>query len=817
MQIIKFTQHVTIFVVTLMLLIGCNYDGPSSSSIEESVNNFNGALLVVTPNNISPLVGATIQLSSQLLHEDGSIDSGSESVHWSVCDDDCAPTRAIATRATVTNTGLVTFLEPGDVTVRASYGTKYNDVKFVVENSSIVSLATSVVGSSTSLLVGQKARLKTIASYDNGRSEEVAVSYQSNNPAISITSDKGAFFAVAKTEGDAEVKAKLGGNDSTPVSFSVTAPAVTHLTATPSFSGGATKFVVGNTAFLKVIASLDDNTSRDVTELVTWVNIDNPDSISIQNSVVTAVKAGSSKWKAQYGGQESELTFTVVDVAYQSISFNLGSAMMSSKTMVLDDVMSLSIVAHSATHGPLHLDLSNVNLKWEATEKNASIQTKVDNSYLQVTAVSEGAGRLIAEYKGLKATLNLTLNPKKVVDSIGISPSSTSIQVASSTSFNVTAIHSDNTINKINSSNVVWSVDDPSVAVISKAGVLTGLTSGQVEVTAKYEEIESTYTMEVTAKPADIVRIRMDGRDYNNLTQYEVFRIEPIAVRSDGTEFAINKQEVLVQDPSNILKSKVHHDVVTDNRLPIYFLDEVSKPTTITVSWNGYQVEQTVEATIPLDTTNVFLHRCPSVLRHGEVSEVGCRPMQNNNGTNVELIIDHISTSSPNLVAKIRPAGLPGFASIGNAMNDISVQLSPNFLENFVDGAKFTFSVCLPTADCFEQEVTASSENRQWNGFTYLCYSNGVNNTVHNLKVGEEKAFYIYVMSDNSCVWGDDIETSWYEENTDIGVVDRSIKSGARNMGFKAKSVGTTKVHFSAVRTSDGQSDQVTYTFNVTN
>jgi len=810
------------------------YKGMVSNSVTVSiVPDFNGTVNVVNPGNVTTLlVGATIQLSSQLLHTDGSVESNPENVQWSVCDDDCASTRAIATRATVNSTGLVTFLESGDVTVRASYGTKYDDVKFFVESSDIESLITSVVDSSTSLIVGQKARLKTMATYNNGRSEEVVVSYQSNNPAISITSEEGAFFARAVAEDDAEVIAKLGTVESAPVYFSVMAPSVDNLSATYDITGGGGKLLVGNTASLNVMASLSDGTSRNVTDLVTWVNTDNPNSISIQGSVATAVEAGNSNWKAQYKGKEALLTFTVDNVSYRSLDFLLGTNTVDKYTFKVDDEITLMLVGISDSNALVPLNLANVKLKWEAIEDNASIRTVIEGQQLKVTAVSEGTGRLIAEYQGVKSTLNLTLNPKLEIKALGISAKNRTISVTESTAFSSSILYDNDFNQSLDTSKVIWSVDPSNVAMISNEGVLTGLSEGQVEVTGRYQTFEATYLLDVTPQLAEVVRIEMDSKDYTNFTQYELFRFDPIAVRSDGSTFDVDVKEVLVHDPNNVLRSQTNHDVITDERLSTYFLDKVNEATTVTVSWNGHQVEQEVKATTPLDEQNVTLTNCPSVLRAGEVSAQGCRLEQDNGGNIVNLVMSNVYTNSPDLIGRLRPTGLTGYKPLTKRgaplLSDISTQLSPNFVNNFVDGAKFNLNVCLPSPSnqCFEHEITASSGERPWGGFSRACWSTGTASGVdlinHDVKVGEEALFTVFVSSDGLCTArAADMSLTHFEQNMDIGVVERDtplvwVSGIPRNNRFTAIKAGVATVSFTALR-NDGKTDTVTHTFNVTN
>ena len=93
--------------------------------------------------------------------------------------------------------------------------------------------------------------------------------------------------------------------------------------------------------------------------------------------------------------------------------------------------------------------------------------------------------------------LNITVgNPD--LESMNISARTNSITVNSNLQFNVIGTNTDGTIHDI-TSNVVWKLSDPSVAVIDKKGLLTALKSGNITVTAiGNKKLSSTFNLNIS-------------------------------------------------------------------------------------------------------------------------------------------------------------------------------------------------------------------------------------------------------------------------------------------------------------------------------
>jgi hypothetical protein len=174
---------------TLLLalaLAGCEAAGPT-----EYVD---GAAFAISMDPVSLAVGETVQLS----------DPSSKKTVWSSSDRNVA---------TVTSTGLVTGMGPGEAHIEAkSAGSRWITVVTVTStppaSGSVVNV--TVTPSSASLEPGATVQLTATATDANGHTvPDVSFTWSSTNPAVATVSSSGVVTAVS--EGAAEVRATASG------------------------------------------------------------------------------------------------------------------------------------------------------------------------------------------------------------------------------------------------------------------------------------------------------------------------------------------------------------------------------------------------------------------------------------------------------------------------------------------------------------------------------------------------------------------------------------------------------------------------------
>ncbi|BBI30762.1 leucine-rich repeat domain-containing protein [Cohnella abietis] len=129
------------------------------------------------------------------------------------------------------------------------------------------------------------------------------------------------------------------------------------------------------------------------------------------------------------------------------------------------------------------------------------------NSSGVITGVSEGTTQITAFNYGIdapftKITLNVQVDPAVVtLQSIIISPATATVQVGETKQYKATANFSDESTQDITNT-AVWSLSDSMKASINSSGLTTGITSGSTNVTATWNNLNSTVILVVKALPS---------------------------------------------------------------------------------------------------------------------------------------------------------------------------------------------------------------------------------------------------------------------------------------------------------------------------
>jgi uncharacterized protein YjdB len=123
-----------------------------------------------------------------------------------------------------------------------------------------------------------------------------------------------------------------------------------------------------------------------------------------------------------------------------------------------------------------------------------------------VTGVGAGAATITATTAGKSGTSALTVTaspppppPAPVVTSVSVSPSTASVLVGATTT--LTATVKDENGNVMSGQTVTWSTNNPAVATVSAAGVVTGASAGSATITATCAGKSGSADVAVSAAP----------------------------------------------------------------------------------------------------------------------------------------------------------------------------------------------------------------------------------------------------------------------------------------------------------------------------
>lgn len=237
---------------------------------------------------------------------------------------------------------------------------------------------------------------------------------------------------------------------------------------------------------LTVTAHFDNNTTKDVTSESTYLSSDTNVLTHDANGSYASVGVGSSILTAQFLGYEKNTTITVTDAELTALGV----------TSQVDAFAKGKTTQLTATG--TYTDSSTVNLTNSVNWNSDDTSVVTIDSAGVASALQVGSANIVASLSGITSnSKHLTVNVAEL-DSITITPSTSEIIEAQTTSFTAAGTYSDSTQSDITNS-VLWSSNDTSIASIDNSGTATGIAPGSVTITATLDSISGTAILDVSA------------------------------------------------------------------------------------------------------------------------------------------------------------------------------------------------------------------------------------------------------------------------------------------------------------------------------
>jgi len=243
---------------------------------------------------------------------------------------------------------------------------------------------------------------------------------------------------------------------------------VTSVTLSPS----STQILrIGGT--VQVTATPRDNQGQIVPgKTVSWTS-NNPTIASVSNNgFVTALAVGSTSITADVDGVSRSLNVTVTLVPIGTVTYTP-----SSDTLVAGDVKQYNAVVKD-TAGRTLTTLAGRNVSTQSNNTPVATLTSLG----VVNAVAQGVAVLVLTVDGV-ASNDLTITVAQVA-SVTVTPNPGSVTVGAT--LQLTAVLRDIAGNVLTTSRAIsWSTNSSNVALVSPAGIVTGVTTGQATITAQ--------------------------------------------------------------------------------------------------------------------------------------------------------------------------------------------------------------------------------------------------------------------------------------------------------------------------------------------
>ncbi len=394
-------------------------------------------------------------------------DATDKTVTWTTSD---------ATVATVTD-GKVKALKAGTATITAKAGDKTATCAVTVQAKVIPVTSMWLDKSELELTEGDEAVLTATVMPENATDKTVTWT-SSNTSVATVTNGK----VKAVKAGTATITAKAGDKSAKcTVTVLPSFIAVTSVTLDKTTLG----LVEGDQAVLTATVSPDNATEP----AVTWTT-SNASVATVEDGMVTAVKAGTAVITAKAGDKSAKCTVTVTAafVPVTSVTLNKTTLEMTEGD---EATLTATVKPDNAT---------DKTVTW--TSSDATVATVTDG---KVKALKAGSVTITATAGEKSATCAITVKAKVIpVTSITLDKTTLSLTAGDEATL-IATVKPDNATDKT----VTWTSSDPSVATVAD-GKVHAVKLGIAVITAKAGDKTATCTVTVAAKVIPVTSIWLD-------------------------------------------------------------------------------------------------------------------------------------------------------------------------------------------------------------------------------------------------------------------------------------------------------------------
>lgn len=387
---------------------------------------------------------------------------------------------------------------------------------------SIVALLKSISLDKTtlSLTEGATDKLNVIYNPENAVVYEPTV-WTSSNESVATVDDSGNVTAVS--EGVATITATIGTDKSASCTATVSKAEV--LLDSISLNKSEEELVVGQTDTLNIKYN-PENVTEEVS--VSWSS-SNEEVATVDNGIVTALKAGTTTITANANGKLASCVYTVKDIELESIALSDVSAVIEKGT-----TKDLSVI-----YNPENTTVDKT-VTWTTTDDTIA---SVDGNGV-VTAKANGTATITATVNGKTATCDVIV--KTTLESIALSDSTLTLVKGDSKTITATINPTDATV----TGSMTWTSSDESVAIVSN-GEITAINPGNAIITASIDGKSTSCKIKVLAPIESIALNKSETTIIKNEDEVLEFTVEPSNTTDDINATWTSADETIAMVDSN--------------------------------------------------------------------------------------------------------------------------------------------------------------------------------------------------------------------------------------------------------------------------
>ncbi len=462
------------------------FAGLSASTQTVTVTNATLLSLALTPSTPQFALGTTQQFTAIGMFSDSSTQNLSSEAVW---------TSSNSAVLTIDGNGLATGTSTGSAQVVATLqGVSATTGAVQVTPATLVSV--SIMPMHPAVAAGTGTQVTVVGRFFDGTTQSLTstATFTSSDTSVLTAGANGMLNGVAP--GTANLTVTVDGIVQT-TSITVSNATLVSLAIAPA---NPVPFAVGRSEQFTLTGTFSDGSTQDLSSSATWTSSNDAVVTVDSHGLALGTGTGSATISASFQGQTSTTgsvqvtpaTQTSLSVTPMHGNITVGATQQFTATVTNSDG-TIQDVTTSAT--------------WSST---SNVVATVDATGL-ATGTGAGNATITAQWSGVSSNASLAVSSATVtMQSIAVSPYSSSIGVGATQQMYATASYSDGSTQDLTNS-VSWTSSNTGVATVSASGLATAVGSGSVTITAMNNGVSGTATITVapnsTPTPATLQTI----------------------------------------------------------------------------------------------------------------------------------------------------------------------------------------------------------------------------------------------------------------------------------------------------------------------
>ena len=552
--------------------VSASFDNISTST-EITVINASLKKIIFDLGSATFYAGNDIKLQATGIFSDGNKQDISELVKWSYT----APSSLTVNQ----NDNIISVDAAGELTVTASLNNISASQTITISPATLKSL--QVFSSQTSVSAGKQIDFQAIGEYtDNNKIDLTSlVNWDSSNNNIVDISNAIGFEgqAFTKSTGKATITATMG-NISGNIDVNVTTATLDKIDITLQRQDVAK----GTSLVLVATGIYSDNTSRDLTQLVTWssedVNIIHVNNETGKSGVATGINTGTSKIFASLDGVTASAEVTVTAATLVDIFIDTPS-----NTIVNGSELKLQAVGIFSDGNKQVL---TDQVSWTSSQSAVATVSNSNANAGTLSTITAGTTDISATLNGIAVSTSIEVTDA-VVTEISILPSQLTFAEGTSSRFMAIGILSNGNTQDITQL-VNWSSDNENIITVSNIdkGLVTSSQMGEATLSASFNNLTSSASVNVSSATLSAIEVSPQNSQIANNTK---LTLTATGIYSNGTHQDITRDVLWQSDAPDIVfvsnagtKKGYAYSLSTGSATISATLDEVNGSTSITVN-----------------------------------------------------------------------------------------------------------------------------------------------------------------------------------------------------------------------------------------